>query len=109
MASCRTGSLLFTRLDLFHAHPSRRSGAVHISRVKIANHSRIADLSVEIRGHAVIVGANDVGKTSILRPLDLLLGSTTGQLYAAVTAFLTQTQPAPLTRTYASAAGQRRS
>ena len=56
-----------------------------ISRVTIANHSRIADLDLEIRGHAVIVGANDVGKTSILRLLDLLLGSTTGQLYQRLT------------------------
>ena len=52
-----------------------------VSRIKIANHSRIADLDVEVRGHAVIVGANDVGKTSILRLADLLLGATTGQLY----------------------------
>ena len=52
-----------------------------IALIKIANHSRIADLDVEVRGHAVIVGANDVGKTSILRLLDLLLGATTGQLY----------------------------
>ena len=52
-----------------------------ISHVEIANHSRIPDLSLEIRGDAVIVGANDVGKTSILRLLDLLLGATTGQLY----------------------------
>jgi putative ATP-dependent endonuclease of OLD family len=51
----------------------------------IVNHSRIADLALEVRGHAVIVGANDVGKTSILRLLDLLLGSTTGQLYQRLT------------------------
>jgi putative ATP-dependent endonuclease of OLD family len=54
---------------------------VLITRIKIANHSRISDLDVEVRGHAVIVGANDVGKTSILRLADLLLGATTGQLY----------------------------
>jgi putative ATP-dependent endonuclease of the OLD family len=58
---------------------------VLVSRVEIANHSRIADLNLEIRGHAVIIGANDVGKTSILRLLDLLLGSTAGQLYQRVT------------------------
>ena len=44
-----------------------RSDVVLISRVTIGNHSRIADLDLEIRGHAVIVGANDVGKTSILQ------------------------------------------
>ena len=54
---------------------------MRLSRVEITNHSRIADLAVDIRGHAVIVGANDVGKTSLLRMLNLLLGSTTAQLY----------------------------
>ena len=54
---------------------------VRISRIELTNHSRIRDFKVEVRGHAVIVGANDVGKTSILRMLQLLLGATTGQLY----------------------------
>jgi hypothetical protein len=39
------------------------------------------DLKVEVRGHAVIIGANDVRKTSLLRLLNMLLGSTTAQLY----------------------------
>ena len=54
---------------------------MRISRIEIANHSRIRDLALEVRGHAVIVGANDVGKSSVLRLLNLLLGSTTGTLY----------------------------
>jgi putative ATP-dependent endonuclease of OLD family len=58
---------------------------VLISRFEVVNHSRVGDLCVAIRGHAVIVGANDVGKTSILRLLDFLLGSTTGQLYQRLT------------------------
>ncbi|MFI5068012.1 MAG: AAA family ATPase, partial [Streptosporangiales bacterium] len=64
--------------------PQPLSGAVpdvRISRVRVANHSRIADLSLEIRHHAVIVGANDVGKSSLLRLLQFLLGSSTGQLF----------------------------
>nr|WP_255524065.1 AAA family ATPase [Terrabacter sp. MAHUQ-38] len=52
-----------------------------MSRIQITNHSRIKDLKVDVRGHAVIVGANDVGKSSLLRMLNLLLGSTTAQLY----------------------------
>jgi putative ATP-dependent endonuclease of the OLD family len=58
---------------------------VRIGQVKVTNHSRIADLSVVIRGHAVIVGANDVGKTSLLRLLQFLLASSTGQLFQALT------------------------
>lgn len=54
---------------------------MRISRIVITNHSRISDLTLEVRGHAVIVGANDVGKSSVLRLLNLLLGSATGTLY----------------------------
>ncbi len=58
---------------------------MRLSRVGIANHSRVQDLSLELRRHAVIVGANDVGKSSILRMLNLLLGSSTAALYQALT------------------------
>lgn len=54
---------------------------MRLSRIEITNHSRIQNLSIQVRGHAVIVGANDVGKTSLLRMLNLLLGSSTAQLY----------------------------
>lgn len=57
---------------------------MHLSKVKITNHSRIQDLNLEIRRHAVIVGANDVGKSSILRMLNLLLGTSTAGLYQAL-------------------------
>lgn len=55
-----------------------------IARVAIENHSRIGDVDVELRDHAVFVGANDVGKTSLLRALNLLLGSSTSQLYQSL-------------------------
>jgi putative ATP-dependent endonuclease of the OLD family len=54
---------------------------VQITQVKVVNHSRIRDLQLDVRRHAVIVGANDVGKTSLLRLLQFLLGSSTGQLF----------------------------
>lgn len=57
---------------------------MHLSKVRIANHSRIQDLNLEIRRHAVIVGANDVGKSSILRMLNLLLGTSTAGLYQSL-------------------------
>lgn len=58
---------------------------MRISRVVITNHSRIQDLDIDIRRHAVIVGANDVGKSSILRILNLTLGTSTTGLYQALT------------------------
>ncbi|MGV9482197.1 ATP-dependent nuclease [Gordonia aichiensis] len=57
---------------------------MRLSKVAITNHSRIQDLNFEVRRHAVIVGANDVGKSSILRMLNLLLGTSTAGLYQAL-------------------------
>lgn len=54
---------------------------MRISRVAIKNHSRVKDFDLEFRRHAVFVGANDVGKSSILRLLHLTLGSSTAALY----------------------------
>lgn len=58
---------------------------MRLSGLEISNHSRIQDLRLDIRRHAVIVGANDVGKSSILRLLNLLLGASTGTLYQELT------------------------
>lgn len=54
---------------------------MRISAIAVTNHSRIPDLALTVRQHAVIVGANDVGKSSILRLLNLTLGASTGALY----------------------------
>lgn len=58
---------------------------MRLCRIAIANHSRIADFDIEVRNHLVLVGANEVGKSSILRCLDLLLGASTAQLYGTLT------------------------
>jgi len=55
-------------------------------RLAIRNHSRVADVAISIREHLVLVGANDVGKSSILRCLQLALGASTAQLYAQISA-----------------------
>lgn len=57
---------------------------MRLSKVAITNHSRIQDLNLGLRRHAVIVGANDVGKSSILRLLNLLLGTSTAGLYQSL-------------------------
>lgn len=56
-----------------------------LTRIKIENHSRLLDLDIEVRGHLVLVGANDAGKSSVLRALDLILGASTAQLYSNIT------------------------
>lgn len=58
---------------------------MRLSKISITNHTRIQDLNLELRRHAVIVGANDVGKSSILRMLNLLLGARTASLYQSLT------------------------
>src|SRR3546814_11914892 len=55
-----------------------------VRRLQVLNHKRLDDLEIEIREHLVLVGANDVGKSSLLRVLDLILGASTAQLYANV-------------------------
>ena len=57
---------------------------MRLSQIGVENHSRISDLDIRVGNHLVIIGANDVGKSSLLRLLNLLLGSSTAQLYAAL-------------------------
>ena len=56
---------------------------MRLTRFKVENHRRLADLDIEVRDHLVLVGANDVGKSSLLRCLDLLLGASTCLLYTS--------------------------
>jgi putative ATP-dependent endonuclease of OLD family len=57
---------------------------VKLKRVAVSNHSRIVDLNIEVRDHLVLVGPNNVGKSAFLRCLDLLLGTSTAQLYQRI-------------------------
>ena len=54
--------------------------------MRIKNYRRLVDLAIEVREHLVLVGANDVGKSSLLRALDLALGASTAQLYSNLSA-----------------------
>jgi putative ATP-dependent endonuclease of OLD family len=58
---------------------------MRLTRIKVENHKRLVDLDIQVRDHLVLVGANDVGKSSLLRCLDLLMGASIAQLYAQVT------------------------
>ncbi|TXN30095.1 AAA family ATPase [Lacisediminihabitans profunda] len=53
---------------------------MRLVKITVNNYARLQDLDVAVRGHLVVVGANDVGKTSLLRLLNLLFGAT-AQLY----------------------------
>lgn len=57
---------------------------VRLSRIRVENHRRLLDFDIQVREHLVLVGANDVGKSSVLRLLNLVLGASTAQLYATV-------------------------
>lgn len=72
-------------------------------RVTVTNHSRLHDADISVRGHLVIVGPNDVGKSSLLRALDLLLGCRTAQIYAEVSEddFRDRTAPFVVTAQFA--------
>ena len=59
---------------------------MRLRSVRVENHGRLQDAVVEVRGHLVLVGPNDVGKSSLIRCLDLLLGASVAQLYARITA-----------------------
>lgn len=69
---------------------------MRLTKVVVTNHSRIQDLDISVRGHLAIVGANDVGKSSLLRLLHLTLGSSTAQLYTSLTTHDLQNDALPL-------------
>jgi len=53
---------------------------MRLKRIRIENYRRIQALDVEVRRHLVLVGPNDSGKSSVVRALNLLLGSAGPQL-----------------------------
>lgn len=53
---------------------------MRLQHISLSNHRRVHDFSVEVREHLVVIGPNGVGKTAILRILNMLLGSTAQQL-----------------------------
>lgn len=57
---------------------------MRLSKIKFENYSRLKDRAIEVRDHLVLVGANDVGKSSLLRIIDLTLGASVAQLYSNI-------------------------
>lgn len=67
-----------------------------LTNISVSNHSRLQDLALEVRRHLVLVGPNDVGKSSLLRCLDLVLGATTAQMYLWISPADLRDEAAPL-------------
>ncbi|WP_431220096.1 ATP-dependent nuclease [Leifsonia xyli] len=61
-----------------------KGDVLRLSSIRIANYQRLPDLEIEVREHLVLVGPNDVGKTSILNCINLLLGASVQQIYASL-------------------------
>ena len=57
---------------------------MRLTRIAVENHSRLANLELKVCQYMVLVGPNDVGKSSLLRCLHLLLGASTAQLYSQI-------------------------
>ena len=57
---------------------------MRISRIAISNNRRVADFDVEVRDHAVLVGPNGVGKSTVLRLVDCVLGASWSQLAVSI-------------------------
>lgn len=68
---------------------------MRLKRITVSNYRRLKDLDLAVRGHLVMVGANDVGKTSLLRLMNLTLGPT-AQLFQQLSTSDLRDPEAPL-------------
>ncbi len=57
---------------------------MRIGRLAVENYRSIPDFDIALPDNAFLIGPTESGKTSLLRLLDLLLGSTVQQVYTSV-------------------------
>ena len=69
---------------------------MRIEHLRVENHWGIPDLAVEVRGHLVLVGPNDAGKSSLLRLLDAVMSAGTSRLHSLLTTEILRDSDAPL-------------
>lgn len=69
---------------------------MRIRRIQVTNHRSIPDLDVEVRGHLVLVGPNECGKTSLLALLDSVLCGSLAQIYASIGIDVIRDRTSPL-------------
>ncbi|TFV81787.1 ATP-dependent endonuclease [Microbacterium sp. dk485] len=70
---------------------------MRLKALQIKNYCRFPDVEIEVREHLVLVGPNDVGKTSILGCINLLLGASIQQIYTSLGVADIADQAMPLT------------
>lgn len=70
---------------------------MRLSRLTVTNYTRLPDIDLELRDQVVLVGRNDVGKTSILRCLHYVLGASLASLYQFITPADVRDSTMPLT------------
>lgn len=61
-----------------------KRGYMRLCKLAVENYARLPRLELDVREHLVLVGANDVGKTSILNMANLLLGASLQQIYQVI-------------------------
>ncbi len=57
---------------------------MRIARLEVKNYRSIADFDVSLPENVFLIGPNESGKATLLRVVDLLLGSSMHQLYSSV-------------------------
>ena len=57
---------------------------MRLSRIEWSNYRRLPDSAIDLRNHLVLIGPNDVGKSSILRAIHLCIGISGAQLTSAI-------------------------
>ena len=58
---------------------------MRINQIVVKNYRHLPDVDLQVRGHLVLIGASDSGKSSVLSALNLLLGVPHAQLLPSVT------------------------
>lgn len=59
---------------------------MRLSRLSLSNHRTVPDLDVVVREHLVLIGANETGKSTLLRLLDAAFNGDIGRLYSLLPA-----------------------
>lgn len=67
-----------------------------ILRLKVTNHSAIADIDITLRNHLVLVGPNECGKTTLLELLDGVTAGSLAQLHSLISSLSIRDPANPL-------------
>lgn len=57
---------------------------MRVAAVRISNHKRVADVAFDVRSHLVLVGPSAVGKSTIVRLIDAVIGASWSAVFASI-------------------------